>query len=116
MRRDMDFIREILMATEANREIDSTGFSSEEVWNHVRLLKDEGYIDALVAAHAEPYGFQIFALTWKGHEFLDAMRDDTLWKKAKEKFLKPGMSWTAGVLFEWLKAEIKQRFMGGTSG
>jgi hypothetical protein len=113
MRRDMDLIREILMATEANRDIDTNGFSAEEVWNHVRLLKQAGYIDALVAAHQPPYPFQIFALTWDGHEFLDAMRDDTLWKKAKETFLKPGASWTAKLLFEWLKVEIKQRFIGG---
>jgi hypothetical protein len=116
MRRDMDFIREILMATEANREIDTTGFSPEEVWNHVRLLKQAGYIDALVAAYRAPYQFQIFALTWEGHEFSDAMRDDTLWEKAKQTFLKPGASWTAKLLFEWLKVEIKRRFIGGSPG
>ena len=116
MRRDMDLIREILMATEANRDIDTTGFSAEEVWNHVRLLKQGGYIDALVAAHQPPFPFKIFALTWDGHEFLDAMRDDTLWKKAKENVLKPGASWTAKLLFDWLKVEIKQRLIGGNPG
>jgi hypothetical protein len=76
------------------------------------LLEQAGYIDALVAAHKRPYAFQIFALTWEGHEFLDAMRDDTVWKKAKENVIKPGASWTVQLLFEWLKAEIKQRVLG----
>jgi hypothetical protein len=37
------------------------------------------------------------------------MRDDTVWKKAKEHVLKPGASWTFDILKEWLKAEAKSR-------
>jgi len=48
-----------------------------------------------------------------GNEFVDAMRDDTLWKKAKDSVIKPGASWTVKLLFEWLKTEIKQRLIGG---
>jgi hypothetical protein len=51
-------------------------------------------------------------LTWDGHEFLDAMRDDTLWKRAKEKFIKPGASWTAKAVFEYLKLEITRHITG----
>lgn len=29
-------------------------------------------------------------LTWEGHEFLDAARDDTVWKKVKEKLAAVG--------------------------
>ncbi|MGO8839441.1 MAG: DUF2513 domain-containing protein [Limisphaerales bacterium] len=49
-------------------------------------------------------------LTWAGHDFLDAARNDTIWNKAKDEFLKPGISWTFSILFEWLKQEARQRF------
>jgi hypothetical protein len=38
-------------------------------------------------------------LTWKGHEFLEASRDDTRWKQAKETVVKKA----GGVVFELLK-------------
>ena len=81
------------------------------------LLKEEGFVEALIQSNEKgvPARFNILAVTWKGHEFLDAMRDDTLWKKAKENFLKPGGSFTAKLIFEWLKLELQKRFLGGAS-
>jgi hypothetical protein len=38
------------------------------------------------------------------------MRDDTIWKKAKEQVLKPGASWSFEILKEWAKHELKQKF------
>ncbi|MCY1562785.1 hypothetical protein D9M68_1002340 [compost metagenome] len=46
-------------------------------------------------------------MTWAGCEFADAIRNDTLWNKAKDKVIKPGMSFTFEVLTTWLKAEIQ---------
>jgi hypothetical protein len=115
MRRDMDLIREILLFTETGQETsDNRNLSRQEVAYHFWLLKDAGYVDALIQRDEKnvPIGFHINSLTWEGHEFLDAMRDDTLWKKAKETFIKPGASWTAKLIFEWLKLELKQRFFG----
>ena len=48
-------------------------------------------------------------LTWEGHDFADSIADDTLWKKAKEKVIKPSASWTFAILGEYLKFEIKHR-------
>jgi hypothetical protein len=53
-------------------------------------------------------------MTWAGHDFLDAARDETLWNKAKVKFVKPGASFTFELVKEWLKAEMKKRVgLGG---
>jgi hypothetical protein len=51
----------------------------------------------------------ILRLTWQGHDFLDAARNDTIWSKAKEKFLKPGISWTFSIVFDFLKAEAHRQ-------
>jgi hypothetical protein len=50
----------------------------------------------------------IARLTWQGHEFLDAARNDTTWRKARETFFKPAVAWTFGLLTEFLKAEAKR--------
>jgi len=48
-------------------------------------------------------------LSW-GCEFVDAVRSDTLWNKAKDNIIKPASSFSFGVLRDWLKAEIAQGF------
>ena len=117
MKRDMDLIRQILLAVEAESQglIDSK-YSKEQVAQHVALLQEAGFVNAAIARNHvnHPTAFVIHDLTWSGHEFLDAMRDDTLWNKTKEKFIKPGASWTAKAIFEYLKIEIAQRM--GLSG
>jgi hypothetical protein len=110
----MDLVRAILMGTADDADIDVAKYSREEVWYHVFLLEQAGYIKALIGPQ-QTLDFQIFCLTWEGNEFLDAMRDDTLWSKAKEKVIKPGASFTAKLLFEWLKTEIRQKLLGAGS-
>jgi hypothetical protein len=46
-----------------------------------------------------------------GHDFLDAARDATIWSEAKDKALKPGVSWAFSMLAEFLKAEAKAHLM-----
>jgi hypothetical protein len=50
----------------------------------------------------------ILRLTWQGHEFLDAARNDTTWRKARETFFRPAVAWTFGLLTEFLKAEARR--------
>ncbi len=59
---------------------------------------------------------ELNGLTWLGHDFLDAARDETIWKKAREKFLKPSASWTFSLVLEWLKHEARQRMFGDSAG
>lgn len=42
---------------------------------------------------------QVYDLTWEGHNFLDSIREETVWKKIKEKFADKAMQ----VPFEILK-------------
>ena len=109
MKRDMDLIRNILLQTEAGQPI--VGEKTAVVY-HIALLKEAGFVEAVI--RNGPWGMPseavIRRLTWAGHDFLDAMRDETIWKKAKDKFIKPGVSWTVSILAEWLKQEARRRF------
>jgi hypothetical protein len=86
MKRDMDLVRNILLQIEGDGKILSIeGYEKDVILKHLELLEEAGLIKAsflranqvgVVSAHVE-------RLTWSGHEFLDAARNDTLWNKAK---------------------------------
>jgi hypothetical protein len=113
MKRNMDLIRLLLMRSEgdehANPECEK--FGAEEKAYHVQLLIDAGLVEGIVrkGPKGDFTGAVVFRLTWAGHDFVESMRDDTLWKKAKDEVLKPGASWTFEILKEWAKCELRQR-------
>jgi hypothetical protein len=116
MKRDMDLIRTILQRVESDESItpapfEIPGHAQEQVNYHIALLKDAGFIEATVDGDNSGAVTSAFIdrLTWQGHEFLDAARDDTIWHKAKEHFLKPTASWTFSLLQEWLKQEAHRK-------
>ena len=115
MKRDMDLIRQILVNTEAR---DFAGDEPPEPYQaqtmeeayQIALMNDAGLVLADCTTEAgTPVSATIYRLTWAGHDFLDAARDDTIWKKAKDSILKPGISWTFSILIEWLKQEAKNK-------
>lgn len=90
MRRDMDLVRRILMETEARtRPFDSGGLvderhGSDEVAYHVRIMKQAGLLDAILASDLSlNQSATVLGLTWDGQDFLDAVRNDGVWQKIK---------------------------------
>lgn len=116
MPRDMDLIRRIALTASdlpyGKTLDDLDGVAAEDFAQHVMWMREAG----LVLAHADdvyeydgdPPSAWVNRLTWEGCEFVDAIRSDTLWKKAKETVIKPGASFTFSVLRDWLKTEIAQ--------
>jgi hypothetical protein len=89
MKRDMDLIREILLEVEKRQGL--TGWldlqipsrDTEEVAYHVKLLDQAGYLQATDLSSHDGFYWAPKSLTWEGHEFLDAARNETVWAKAK---------------------------------
>ena len=119
MKRDMDLARKILLAIEAHPEPSSwdvpiafPDFSEKEICYHVKLLKEAGLIEAHIktALSGDVY-CKVNSLTWDGHEFLEASRDDSRWKKVmgmvKEK--------TGSLSFEVLKVGLVQAMLHSIS-
>jgi len=117
MKRDMDLVRKILLwaeiqehgYVEGNPSID--GYSEEEIGYHVYLMYQANLV---IAADTSAKGDKspnaiLIGLSWLGHEFLDAAKDDTIWSKAKKTVLKTTTGITFDVLLEWLKAEVKRK-------
>ena len=114
MKRDFDLIRRILTdienipAGKSMNNINYPEYNRSVVDHHIILLDEAGLIKAKILKTMGGIGaVHITGLTWSGHDFLDAMKDDTIWNKAKESVLKPGASITFGLLLEWLKTEAK---------
>ena len=109
MKRDWDTIREILTKleenTSANHTLQLSDFPSEQaekISYHAELLLEAGLVDGemLKTLGGGPYDFFITRLTWYGHEFLDAINNDTVWEKTKKSFVSSGISMT----FELVKS------------
>src|SRR5260370_40543363 len=101
MKRDMDIIRMMLMHQESGEAPPGLSKYPEDlVVYNIALMKDAGLIVASILddEKGSPRGAIIIRMTWGGHDFLDAVRDDNVWRKAKEKVLKPTASCTFSLL------------------
>lgn len=99
MRRDMELCRKILLAVEEqyvdvalfNLQIED--YSIEELAYHCKLLYEAGLIADCKMKYADGHvwTFGVGSLTWEGHDFLDKIREDTVWSKTKETIKSKGL-------------------------
>jgi len=111
MKRDMNLIRLLLMQCEGEEpKPDLSAYTEEQQVYHAALLVEAGLIkgDVLEDGEGEAKGAVMIRLTWQGHEFLDAARNDAIWRKAGERIKKAGVQVTISVLEELLKKLLKE--------
>ncbi len=114
MKRDMDMIRRLVLALEDGYLNQLDGVDPLEYTYHAQLLIEAGLAEGALAPGQRgiPGAAVLWRLTWAGHDFADAIRNDTIWNSAKEKVIKPSASWTFGVLLDFLKLEIRRHIPG----
>lgn len=115
MQRDMDLIRQILLRVEATNDrreepnLVFDNYRSHQVAYHVWLLVDAGFLKGDVQYYQSDYvDFLVHSLTWKGHEFLDSIRDENIWSKTKGAAKTIG-SFSVELLFDLAKGFLKQK-------
>ena len=107
MKRDMDLVRTILLAlADSGEPLWSTDLVTDEysrnvIGYHFLILDEAGLIMANVkAAGDDPYYIAVASrLTWEGNDFLDAVRDESIWKRVRSTIGKI----TGGASFEVFK-------------
>jgi hypothetical protein len=110
MERDMDLARQILLEIEKQPhtgkwiDLDIEGHSPEEVSYHVMILHEAGLVEAYKIATYAYTDWKPTRLTWEGHEFLEAARDNTRWEKATSTMLEKA----GGIAFDILKQLLIQ--------
>ena len=108
MKRDMELVRDLLLKIEqlpfdgAFHDVDVEGRSPDEISYHIMLLHEAGFIEAADLTTLGGVCWKPLRLTYSGHEFLDAARNDTVWTKAKIAVLKS----TGVVTLEGLKVAL----------
>ncbi len=91
MKRDLDLVRKILMACEADEHgyaphpLLVEGYDGDKVGFHVHLMIEAGLINGHDVTHMGSLSSTGMAgsLTWEGYEFLEASRDEERWQKTK---------------------------------
>ncbi|NJK58530.1 MAG: DUF2513 domain-containing protein [Pleurocapsa sp. SU_5_0] len=83
-----------------------------EVCEHILLLGDAGLAEVreLGRTYEGSIGVAIDRLTMAGHDFLDAARNEKIWKKAMKTVGEKGGTVTLGVLTQLLSTLAKQHF------
>ncbi len=116
MKRDMDLVRELLLKLE-DEHLDGNlyslkadglgieGRSYDELSYHLTLLIDAGLLDG----ERELSGrFAVRNITWRGHEFIDVIRNPEVWKKTKKGAEAAG-GFTIDILKDLAKGFIKTK-------
>ncbi|MCL2656844.1 MAG: DUF2513 domain-containing protein [Betaproteobacteria bacterium] len=106
MKRDMDIVRAIILATrDSSGPLDGVPDIPDEVFAaHVELMAEAGLVKAAsVKGLAGPGAATVLRLTWDGQDFADEITDPTIWEKATQLIRGPGSSWTFSVLRDVLK-------------
>jgi hypothetical protein len=115
MKRDMNLVRAILLAIEASPSGDAPsdlkieGYAEQQINYHVYVMIEAGLVEGSDVTTFGSPGPEAIAsrLTWAGHEFLDAARDDKRWKHALSMVTDCAGSVTIDVLKQLLVAMMR---------
>jgi len=122
MKRDMELIRTLILMLENSSSdlytctISLEGFSNVQIEYHTYLLLDAGLADGQRMdindgmGGLRPSTKFLRNLTWEGHEFADASRNDSIWNKAMERVKEKGDTIPIGVLTMLLTSLLKSAF------
>ncbi len=108
MKRDMELIRMVMLEAEKSKDpyelIDPKleGHSETEISYHIALLDDAGLLHGQDRSAIGVFRWSAGMLTWAGHEFVEAVRDDDVWKEALAITAKSGN----GTVFELLNKAL----------
>jgi hypothetical protein len=113
----MDLVRELLITIEdrpsgSSGDIAVEGYDRPNVAYHLALLHEAGLINGRVDhVFGDPIPRVIVErLSWSGHEFLDAARNQTVWARTKAIVREKGGDIPFAVLRELLVSTTRQVF------
>lgn len=119
MKRDLDLIRTILLHLEAKdgnepcwgEDLAIPGERPLDLAYHSNILAQAGFIDfePVTTQNGRIIKCLVFSLSWKGHEYLDTIRDPDIWERTKAGAKKAG-GFSLEMLAAIARALIKSKF------
>ena len=117
MKRDMGLVREILIYIEKQPpgktitqiEIESSCSDLPTVIEHLSIMIEAGLLDGEVFGDdTQGWRFMIQKITWEGHDFLNAVKNDNVWKKLLIIIKEHATDLTLDIIKELGKLYLKQ--------
>ena len=109
MKRDMDLIRQLLLRIETSEDkaalnFDIPGYPEKDIDYNLDLLISAGLVNGTgEGTFGGTYYVNVSGLTWQGHDFLDAVRSDSVWSAAGEVAQDAGLG-LGGLTLEMAKS------------
>src|SRR5688572_11501611 len=129
MKRDMDLVRKILFKMADNDKHSSyspghlkvDGYTQQQVDYHLKMMaqadllhidtmEQTSYVSKSPEWTTPKVYMSYYSVSWNGHEFLEAARDNTRWEKAKGAMAHAGgfaVDVMKQLLIQYLKEELK---------
>ena len=108
MKRDMDLVREILLKIEKAkpfeeiRDLKIDGYDKSKIAYHCELLYRANFIKKYEAIGIDnldvPVSFWVQDLTWEGQDFLETIREKTIWDNTKKVISEKGLPMVVGTI------------------
>lgn len=113
MKRDMDLIRLLMLHLESFpeadlhvTEVEMEGYDTDTVLGHLILMEEAGFIGMNIQHYAAAAPeFIVHRITWAGHEFLEAVRSDSIWAKSTKVITSAGI----GLAWPLLQAVLRAK-------
>ena len=115
MKRDMDLIRKVMLAAEKTEDpgelIDPKfeGRTEQEISYHIALLDDAGLLHGQDRSAIGVFRWSAGTLTWAGHEFVESVRDEDVWKEALAVAAKSGAGSNFDIVRKALNHVLEKR-------
>lgn len=119
MKRDLDLIRDMLLRIEdisnGARLICVEDFTDlcddrHSISYHLELLEDAGYIAVIDHPYTDDYkDFALTRLTMLGADYLDSVRNNSIWRKVKDKLEKVGNDASLKIVCDVATSIMKQQ-------
>lgn len=126
MQRDMELIRKILFTIEEkyvdtwlhSSKIKIDGYDMKTIAYHCVILHDAGLVSDYKGNYSgnELSFFGVGRLTWAGHEFLDKIKNDTVWNKTKGVIKEKGIPFVLDAVKEIATAITTSMIQSAISG
>ncbi|SRR6266446_5844128 len=101
--KDLDLVRDLLARAEQGQAFSTT---DPKTVYHMRLLREAGLVQAMVTPDEWRGRFTLGILkrlTPDGRQFLQAAKNETIWRRTKQDFIRPGLFFSLRLVSDYLR-------------
>ena len=101
--KDLDLVRDLLARAEQEHPFSTT---DPKTVYHIGLMRQAGLVQAMVTPQEWRGRFTLGILkrlTPDGRQFLEAAKNETIWRRTKQDFVRPGLFFSLRLVSDYLR-------------